>query len=420
MVDEPLANPPTAGVVISRKIEIHARVLPGGTRSAEVGRYRHAMPSKVTDTSEARELFAEPGYERYVPSRHRWWRRRSHDGLGTPDDVPARARGWRTLARPARGDGPPLDLESVPCDLCGPTKVEPVAVGEDFEYWTSPDSFLGVRCLECRLVYLDPRPSIEELDRIYPSTYHAFDFSAERFGLVYRVRERLEARRILKWAGDLGNGARILDVGCGDGFHLDLFARFGDPAWIVEGVEPDTRAADVARAKGLTVHGTTLQDAEITDGTIDLALLVQTIEHVPDPVELLTLIGRKLRPGGRLVVVTDNVGSPDFRIFGSRHWGGWHFPRHWHLYDRDTLGRTATRAGLEIDAIETMLSPVNWVYSVRNLLVDLRAPKAISRHLSLEGSAGLAIGTMVDGVMTLAGRGALLRGSFRRSADPTD
>jgi SAM-dependent methyltransferase len=307
-------------------------------------------------------------------------------------------------------------MVGVACDLCGQTPVEPVGVGEDFEYWTSPDSFLAVRCTRCGLVFLDPRPDESELGRIYPPEYHAFDFSEERFGLVHRVRERLEARRLLRWTRRLGPQARILDVGCGDGFHLDLLRRYGSPTWTVEGVEPDERAARAAGARGLTVHASVLGDAPIEPSSVDLVILIQTIEHVPEPQRLLSQIARVLRPGGRLVVVTDNVGSPDYRIFRSRHWGGWHFPRHWHLYSRDTLGQTGRAAGLEVVSIETQVSPVNWVYSVRNLLVDLGVPHGVTRHLSLESPVALAAGTVVDTIADLAGRGALLRATFAKPA----
>lgn len=301
------------------------------------------------------------------------------------------------------------------CDICGPGDVEAVGVGEDFEYWTSPDSFLVVRCNTCGLVFLDPRPTEAELERIYPPNYHAFDFSEERFGLVHDVRSRLEARRVLKSARDLPADALIVDVGCGDGFHLDLLRRFGESGWTLQGVEPDARAAEVASERGIDVHQTTLIDADIEPGTVDLVLLIQTIEHVADPSKLLGEVKTVLKPGGRLLVVTDNVGSPDFRIFKSRHWGGYHFPRHWHLYDRSTLAATARSAGLEVENISTILSPVNWTYSVRNLLVDLDAPERVIRPLSLEGAAALAVGTVIDAPLALLGRGALLRGEFRRS-----
>lgn len=357
------------------------------------------------------------GYERYVEPTWRQVLRSGGRGADCVQRVPKLARGWRSKAPVPRGRGEPLALEPATCPICGPGVVEPVAVGEDFEYWTSPDSFLAVRCAACQLVFLDPRPAESELERIYPPDYHAFDFSAERYGLVYRVRRRLEARRMLRWSAGSSADATVLDVGCGDGFHLDLLRRFGPSGWKLVGVEPDERAAHAARQRGLEIHGTTVADAGITAATVDFAVLIQTIEHVPDPVELLREIGNLLKPGGRLAIVTDNVGSPDFRIFGGRHWGGYHFPRHWHLFERSTLEAAARAAGLDVIEITTIVSPVNWVYSLRNTLVDLGAPTWSYQWLSLQGAAGLAAGTVLDGMMSLAGRGALLQATLQRPAE---
>ena len=83
-----------------------------------------------------------------------------------------------------------LVLEAAVCCICGTRDSEPVGVGPDFEYRTSPDSFLAVRCVHCGVVYLDRRPVAGELDRIYPDHYHAFAFTEDRFGFVYSVRRR--------------------------------------------------------------------------------------------------------------------------------------------------------------------------------------------------------------------------------------
>ena len=123
----------------------------------------------------------------------------------------------------------PLRLQYQRCCLCGTEDADPVGVGEDFEYRTSPDFFMMMRCRRCDVVYLNPRPADRELDRIYPPDYHAYQFSKEEFGLVHAVRRKLEARRLLACCRGLPAGARILDVGCGDGFHLQLLRDFGQP-----------------------------------------------------------------------------------------------------------------------------------------------------------------------------------------------
>jgi SAM-dependent methyltransferase len=307
-----------------------------------------------------------------------------------------------------------LALESVSCCLCGSLEADPIAVGEDFEYRTSPDSFLALRCRRCDLVYLDPRPSASELPRIYPDTYHAFAFSDQGFGLVSKVRKRVDAARLLRQCRHLGAQARIIDVGCGDGFHLGLLREFGRPSWQLEGVDLDGRAVATARARGLTVHEGTVENLDLERSSYDLAFMIQTIEHVADPPTALAATRELLRPGGRVVVVTDNTGSLDYRLFRRRHWGGYHFPRHWNLFNRSSMTRLAVASGLEVERIETIVSPVNWVYSVRNAFDDLGAPRGLVEQFSLVKPVSLAAFTVFDAVQTLLGRGALLRAVLRR------
>ena len=311
----------------------------------------------------------------------------------------------------------PLRLVDVNCAVCGSHDAEPLAVGEDFEYRTSPDSFLAMQCNHCGLVYLDKRPAESEFGRIYPDDYHAFEFSAERFGFVYKVRRRLEARRLLKVARKAPRNARIVDVGCGDGFHLALLRDFGRRGWDLQGVDPDPRAVERARDQGIEVQEGTIQTADLEPGSVDLALLIQTIEHVADPAAVLTAVRQVLRPGGRLLVVTDNTGSLDFSLFKRRHWGGYHFPRHWNLFNAHSLGLLAGNTGFEVEELTTMTSPVNWVYSIRNLLDDWGAPKRVVDQFSLEAAPALGVFTAFDALNRAAGRGALLRAVLRRPVD---
>jgi SAM-dependent methyltransferase len=310
--------------------------------------------------------------------------------------------------------GHSLSLEYVDCSICKVDDVEPIGVGEDFEYRTSADSFLAVRCRQCGLVYLNPRPADRELARIYPTTYHAYDFSAERYGLAYRVRRRLEARRLLGYCRDVAENARIIDVGCGDGFHLKILREFGKPGWRLEGVDPHECATVLGAADGIIIHRGAVQTLDLPKEEYDLALLIATIEHVDDPVAVLRAVRDLLRPGGRAVVVTDNTKSLDFTLFRSRHWGGYHFPRHWTLFDAQTLAKAAHEAGFEVDRIGTILSPVNWVYSFRNLLVDWGAPGWLVDRFSLKAPVALAFFTAFDALHCVFGRGALLRAVFRR------
>jgi 2-polyprenyl-3-methyl-5-hydroxy-6-metoxy-1,4-benzoquinol methylase len=307
-----------------------------------------------------------------------------------------------------------LTTEAAACCLCETDDAEIIGAGQDFEYGTSADVFFARCCRSCGLVYLNPRPAAEEFARIYPPDYHAFEFSEKQFGFVFKVRRRLEARRLLSWCKNLPENARLIDVGCGDGFHLELLRDFGQKNWTLEGIDADSRAVSVAEKKGLKVHYGLLENLDLPTETYDLAFLLQTIEHVASPVELLREVRSILRPGGRVVIVTDNTDSLDFKLFKKRYWGGYHFPRHWNLFNRRTIRRLAEKTEMQVESLTTQVSPVNWVYSIRNRLTDKKMPSWLVEQFSLKTPLSQGVFTVFDLVNNLAGRGALLKAILRR------
>ena len=308
----------------------------------------------------------------------------------------------------------PIRLVAVRCCVCDTDGAEKIGRGCDYEYFTCPESFDVYRCRECGTVYLNPRPDVSEFARIYPASYHSLNFAEARHGLVHDVRSRLEARRLLRYCKDVPDNARILDVGCGDGFHLKLMKRYGKPGWTLEGVDLDRRAVALASAAGITIHHGSIEDLGLPGERYDLVYTIQTIEHVAHPGAVLAAIHRVLKPGGRLVLVTDNTDSVDFAWFRRGYWGGYHFPRHWNLFNRRALARLARRAGFEVSGIATIVSPVNWVYSIHNLLVARRAPRWLVNRFTLESPLSLGVFTLLDVVLQTFGRGALLNAYFTR------
>ena len=309
-----------------------------------------------------------------------------------------------------------LELTRANCCLCERDDAEKIGAGEDFEYRTSLDEFSAMRCRNCDLVFLNPRPALSEFERIYPPDYHAFEFSEKEFGFVFNVRRRLEARRLLNWCKDLPDDACVIDIGCGDGFHLELLKDFGVKTWQLEGVDADERAASMAEKKNLKIHCGTLETLRLPKDFYDLALLIQTVEHVADPVQLIRDARSILKPGGRVVIVTDNTDSLDFRLSKRRHWGGYHFPRHWNLFNPKTMRRLAEKTEMEVENLTTQVSPVNWVYSIRNRLTDRQAPNWLVEQFSLKTPLSLGAFTVFDALHNFFGRGALLNAVLKRPA----
>ncbi len=307
-----------------------------------------------------------------------------------------------------------LSIINVQCCICESNNARPAGNGEDFEYDSSAGTFSAMQCNTCGLVYLNPRPSVTEFEKIYPENYHAFDFSEEEFGFVHKIRSWLEAKRLLVFCEEVPADGKILDVGCGDGFHLNLLRKYGRKSWTLEGIDMDKRAIDMAEKSGLKVHRGSVESVDLPPNTYDLAFTIQTIEHVEKPDEVLKGIYRLLKPGGRLVIVTDNTDSLDFSFFKKRYWGGYHFPRHWNLFNKKSLSTLAQKTGFTVALSATQVSPVNWVYTIHNWMVDKNAPRWLINRFTLKSTVSLGFFTLVDIVLQKFGRGALLRAFLKK------
>ncbi|MDO9382992.1 MAG: methyltransferase domain-containing protein [Hyphomicrobiaceae bacterium] len=331
----------------------------------------------------------------------------SHDIYGVGRDAEYVANEIETRVTRSRLDEAPMALAPAACGVCGVTSATRIGCGYDFEYRTSLCEFNAYRCDDCGTVFLNPRPDVSEFERIYPPTYHSLDYSTRKPSFVSRVRSHLEAQRLLRYCRGLPDAARIIDVGCGDGFHLKLLAQHGAATWRLEGIDIDRRAIGGSPSQ-IVFHQGTLETVELPAASYDLALTIQTIEHVAAPSEMLRSVSRLLKPGGKLVIVTDNTGSIDFSLFRRRYWGGYHFPRHWNLFNAASLTRLANKTGFDVVEMQTIVSPVNWVYSFHCMLVDKGAPRWLINQFSLKSPPSLAVFTLVDMAFQLFGRGALL------------
>ena len=312
-----------------------------------------------------------------------------------------------------------MKVVSVSCCVCESSEAEVVGAGYDFEYHTSPDVFYAHKCGQCGLVYLNPRPDVAEFERIYPPTYHSLDFSQEDYGFIHEVRSRLESKRLLDYCHGAPDDARILDVGCGDGFHLKLLQKNGASNWTLEGVDVDRRAVEVAGRTGLRIYHGALEQLDLEANSYDVVYCIQTIEHVEAPDALFQAVYRILKPGGTFAIVTDNTDSLDFGLFKRRHWGGYHFPRHWNLFNKKSISCLAEATRSYVFRLKTIVSPVNWVFSFHNRLVDNNAPAWLINRFTLKSPLSLAVFTVLDNVFQKLGKGALLNALFAKPAPPT-
>jgi SAM-dependent methyltransferase len=153
----------------------------------------------------------------------------------------------------------------------------------------------------------------------------------------YESEANLAARKAVQQSGEGPSGwdeavaavvearpRRVLEVGGGEGEMAERILAAG--AELV-GIDQSERMVELQRAKGIDARVGDVQNLPFDDGEFDAALAAWMLYHVADIDRGLAELARVLRPGGRLVAVTNSVE---------------HMQELWELAGRDTSIRRFT------------------------------------------------------------------------------
>ncbi len=247
-----------------------------------------------------------------------------------------------------------------PCLLCGGATRPSLARVRDTRF-ASPGEWTILRCESCGLEQTTPRPTGLELKQLYETYYN---YGGESGTAYTGWREKLLMSPLYRWFlridGDVsfhterGSG-RLLDVGCNEGRGLVLYRANG---FKPEGLELNSRAAEVARRRGFMVYESDIEALQ-PSLPFERVVLSNVLEHALDPRKMLGAIRRLLVPGGEVWISLPNARSTLRTLFG-RGWINWHVPFHIVHFDRDTLGRTLVESGFEV-VEERQVTPALWV-----------------------------------------------------------
>src|SRR5258706_7647441 len=225
---------------------------------------------------------------------------------------------------------------------------------DDREYHCKPGTFDVVRCRNCGHVSLHPIPPPEDVAGLYPQTYYTVNPNSPLYsvGGIYEKKLVYDARKLRRQVRD-AKVTSIIDIGCGDVKRVaafkDVFADQGARATAFDILFNDDAKA-TARQRGVdVVEGNIETNVDALPAQeYDLALMRQLIEHLRDPRKALENLRPKMKKGALLIIDTPNVGGLDYKLFRNSYWGGFHIPRHFHLFTLKTLKKVVEDAGFKV------------------------------------------------------------------------
>ncbi|MCZ4498611.1 MAG: class SAM-dependent methyltransferase [Marmoricola sp.] len=212
-----------------------------------------------------------------------------------------------------------------------------------------------------------PGHSVRKSPNIWdnPATYEIENQAFDRAGLIVAAM-----RRTADWTD-----RAVLDIGCGTGFHLPLFAQ---DAATVTGLEPHAPLAAIARRRvrrlpQVWVIEAPASDVPLSGSTVDVAHARWAYFFGPGCEPGLAQLDRVMRSGGTAFVI-DN--DPTTSTFGS--WFHRGFPE----VDPDAVEAFWTAQGWEREQITT-----TWTFDSRDdfeAVVRIELPTTVAEEVLAE------------------------------------
>lgn len=195
----------------------------------------------------------------------------------------------------------------------------------------------------------------------------------------------------------------VLELGCAHGGFTALLGKAGFRA---RGLELDASVAGIAGGLfGVTVLSGPLEEQEIAPGSLCAVVLMDVLEHLPDPVEMLRRVGTLLAPGGIVFVQTPRfpAGMTHERLLTE----GNPFSRmllpaeHLYLYSEKAVRELFSFAGLGHFRFETPLFPYDMLFVAGRQEIADHGREAVEKVLCATPD-----GRMIQAMLDLTDRAA--------------
>jgi SAM-dependent methyltransferase len=241
------------------------------------------------------------------------------------------------------------------CPACG---AEPV------RFLFRKDRYDYARCPACWLVYVNPRPSGEELAAIYDHYGSGYFTSPRKLAIDFSP---LKYEKELAFFRRHSAPGPTLDIGCATGSFLAALQEQGMRA---TGIDIAGPSVEFCRSRGLDAVQGDFLTWPFPEGYFRNVTLWASLEHVPEPRRFLERSHALLREGGRIFVPVPNFASLTQIVLGKRN--RYVGVEYLNYFTTESLRRLLERAGFEALAVETRgFNPIQIYRDLRGTNVSI-------------------------------------------------
>jgi len=282
--------------------------------------------------------------------------------------------------------GKNINLE---CNLCGSNNYEIVYKVATPENLTKPETGYKItewniekpkkilKCNGCGLIFAEQDKNL----RYYADKYITMvdkEYVKEEKG------RRRASIKILEKIEKVKKGGKLLDIGCANGFFLDEARRRG---WEVDGIEVSSWAVEYARKKlNLNVREGFIEKELFPDDFFDVIVMLDVLEHLPDPKSVLIEARRILKGDGILYISTPNISSLVSKILRAKWWGINKF--HLYYFSKHTFEKMLDACGFKVKGYSPHIRIFSFNYWVSRIRAHSRLFYRIFDFISRIDSLG--------------------------------
>jgi ubiquinone/menaquinone biosynthesis C-methylase UbiE len=211
-------------------------------------------------------------------------------------------------------------------------------------------------------------------------------FEVEETNWWYRGRRHLVTKWVKRHFARQGRPLRILDIACATGMSFRFLSKYGD----IRGIDISEETIRLCKTRGIDrIVRCDAMKLPFRDGSFDVVLALDALEHFPDDRLALREIRRIAKPGA-LVLVT----VPAFQFLWSPHDVAYH---HFRRYTRGELGGKLREGGLQLHKLSYYSMMCSPVFAMRKL--RKAAQKPASRRTPTSSQTPGPVEPLLYGIM---------------------
>jgi SAM-dependent methyltransferase len=226
----------------------------------------------------------------------------------------------------------PIELEHVNCDFCGGNRYRMRYRKPDTWLWLTLFEYPVVECLDCGLVYVNPRPTSLSMPIFYPD-YFFTGRDSEQFQKQYAVQFEFIPQLTRE---------KVLDIGCANGDWLN-FLKNKYPHIHCVGLDIYPRHIHFEHIEYLCKP---LTECFFEEQSFDLITAWAVMEHLHQPGEYFAAVAKYLKRGGKFIFLVTNSES----LYGRRAYKE-DIPRHLYHFSEKILHLYAEKFGFNFSHI---------------------------------------------------------------------